>query len=234
VRPELAAGEVHVFELSLDVPVVDCLDEGERARAARFVFERDRRRFTAAHAQLRELLGLLLGRSPESLRFQIGERGKPSIDGLQFNLSHSGDQALVAVHRRLPVGVDIEELRPDVEFRAIAVRSFSPREEAAVLGEPELRPAFYRVWTQKEAFIKVLGEGLAFPLDAFDVSLRPEGGLDACRQRVEASQYWLRTLPCADGFAAALAVAGPPQTLRRWRYREATLVELESLPKMGR
>jgi len=216
VRPELS-----VVALELSPCDDDCLDEEERARAARFVFERDRRRFISAHVQLRRVLGRWLDRDPASLRFAVGPRGKPAVDGLQFNLSHSADRALVAIHPSLPVGVDIEEMR-EVEFMAIAERNFSPAERADLAAAPDVRAAFYRIWCGKEAFIKLIGEGLHFPLHAFDVD--QAGTLAACRL-LDARRYTLAALPCAPGFAAAVASEGPPQDVRRWHFREGQLAE---------
>jgi 4'-phosphopantetheinyl transferase len=58
---------------------------------------------------------------------------------------------------------------------AISERFFSAAEREALRGYPpsERDQAFFRCWTRKEAFIKALGDGLHFPLDAFDVSLAP-------------------------------------------------------------
>jgi 4'-phosphopantetheinyl transferase len=215
VRPQL-----NVVALTLDPCADDCLDESERARAARFIFERDRRRFISAHVQLRKILGHWLQRDAASLRFDFAARGKPSIEGLQFNLSHSGERALVAMHPSLPVGVDIEEMRA-VEFAALAERNFSPSERADIAAAPDLRAAFFRIWTGKEAFIKLLGEGLHFPLDAFDIDER--GTLAGCRL-LDARRYSVRSLACAPGYAAAIAVEGPMQTVWRWQFREGRLV----------
>jgi 4'-phosphopantetheinyl transferase len=213
--------ELNVVALELSPCDDDCLDEGERARAARFVFERDRRRFISAHAQLRRVLGRWLDRDPASLRFAVGAHGKPSVDGLQFNLSHSADRALVAVHPSLPVGIDIEEMR-EVEFTAIAERNFSPAERADLAAAPDVRAAFYRIWCGKEAFIKLIGEGLHFPLHAFDVD--QGGALAACRL-LDAQRYSLSALPSLEGFAAAVAIEGAMPRVYRWRFREDRLVE---------
>ena len=108
-------------------------------------------------------------------------------------------------------------MRPDVEFLPIAARVFSAAERAALarLPDGELAPAFYRVWTQKEAFIKALGEGLAFPLDTFDVGVSA-AGLIACRL-LPAERWTMRSLEVAPGFAAAFAVDGELQQVWRWR-----------------
>src|SRR5271157_2561885 len=88
-------GEIHVWRAELTSTETGALlDERERERAARFQFERDRIRFTAAHSALRRILALYLRCSPEALRFTHTELGKPSIEGpFRFSMSHSGEVA---------------------------------------------------------------------------------------------------------------------------------------------
>jgi 4'-phosphopantetheinyl transferase len=167
------------------------LARGERERAARFRFERDRRRFIAARARLRELLGARLGAAPEAIELACGESGKPVLagrfaaSGLQFSVSHSEDLALYAF-ASAPVGIDVEARRPLAEARAIAERFFAPRER---------RLDFFYAWTRKEAFVKALGGGLALPLEALDLCTAPRG-------------WRLESFAPAPGFIAALALYG--------------------------
>ena len=58
---------------------IELLDGDERARAARFVFERDRRRFINAHAWLRAAIGRCADLAPEAVRFTFDPRGKPRL-----------------------------------------------------------------------------------------------------------------------------------------------------------
>ena len=150
----------------------------ERRRASRLRFERDRRRFVAARARLRQLLGARLGVAPQAVEIAYGGRGKPALarrfagSGLRFNLSHSEGVALYAFSRAGEVGVDLEALRALPEADRIAARVFAPRERATYLAlAPRHRPlAFLRLWTRKEAFVKAHGAGLSMPLDSLDVS----------------------------------------------------------------
>jgi 4'-phosphopantetheinyl transferase len=219
---------VHVVRVRLDdspEAAMELLDAGERARAARFVFDRDRRRFVNAHAWVRAAIGRCLGRDPAVLRFATGPRGKPHLAGeaidLRFNLSHAGERALIALTLARDVGVDIEEERP-VEVSELASRFFSPAESRTLqlLGASERLPAFFRCWTRKEAFIKALGDGLSFPLDGFDVSLDESDAdqlLRACRAAPEALQQWrILSLPVDAGYAAALAVRAGDWLVVRW------------------
>jgi 4'-phosphopantetheinyl transferase len=175
---------VHV-RLDAELPGADdlalCLSDTERARAGRFVFERDRRRFIVGRARLRELLASRLGTRPDRVELDKGPRGKPRLAGgfaesdLRFNLSHCGDVALYAFSRGREIGVDVEAVRELRAADAIAARFFSPRENQSYLAlDPRDRPlGFFNCWTRKEAFIKALGEGLHYPLAGFDVSLAP-------------------------------------------------------------
>ena len=193
------------------------LDPSERAQAGRFVFERDRRRYVAAHTAVRVVLGQCLDVGPETVRFAFAARGKPRLAGshvdLRFNLSHSGERALLAITLGREVGIDIEHATADRDFTGVAATSFSPSEIAALdqMQEAERRDAFFRIWTRKESFIKALGDGMHFPLDGFDVSAEPAGDqlLLACRSVPDATARWtMRPVACDAGYTAAVTVEG--------------------------
>ena len=177
----LAAGELHVWQATLDVGrdqadrLSKILSEDERARAARFHFERERVRYIAGRAQLRMLLSGYLDVAPEALTFGYGENGKPTLPhpAPHFNLSHSGALALYAVTADADVGIDVELYDPDFGGQRIPERFFAPDEVLALRALPEpLQPrGFLELWTRKEAFIKARGDGLSLALNSFSVTL---------------------------------------------------------------
>ncbi len=136
--------EVHLWSCSLDLPAASfdeahallCDDEIERAR--RYKFARDRRRFVAGRAFLRRTLAEHLSVNPRELDFVYGPFGKPELlphrtgKTAEFNLSHSGDVAILAVTEGLSVGIDVERVAPLPEWRGIALRFFSTYENAAL------------------------------------------------------------------------------------------------------
>ena len=108
-------GTVAVWDVPLRAEwlaaAVPLLDQAERARAAAFRFERDRRAWTVARAALRAVLAGCLGTTATSVRFISGMHGKPLVaggSGPHFSLSHARDRALVAVSGDGPLGVDLE------------------------------------------------------------------------------------------------------------------------------
>jgi 4'-phosphopantetheinyl transferase len=228
-RLELRSDEIHVVHVRLDEPVDDAptlLDEGERARAARFVFERDRRRFVAAHVWTRVLLARAVGCPAASLRFAVGASGKPRLSenplDLRFNLTHAGERALVALTLGREVGIDIEEHR-SIEALDLASRVFARGEIAALaaLSPPDRLAAFYRGWTMKEAFVKARGDGLAYPLDSFDVSLVDGETSQIVREDADGlrgPRAWrIVPLPIEPGYTAALAAEAGEWRIVRWR-----------------
>jgi 4'-phosphopantetheinyl transferase len=156
-----------------------CLSSEERERAARFRFERDRRRFVVARARLRAELAARLGLRPEAVELAYGDNGKPRLanQALHFSVSHCDDVALFAFSRTGEIGVDIEAIRPVREADAIAVQFFSPLEHAgyAALAPRDRLLGFFRVWTRKEAYVKALGVGFSMALERFDLSVAPRG-----------------------------------------------------------
>lgn len=217
--------EVHVWSICVSSvasslgALARLLSPDEQARAARFLREADRHRFVAAHGGLRQLLGSYLCRRPAELAFTIGEFGKPALlnadagRALSFNLSHAGDWILIALAAGQAVGVDVEPIRPDLDFMPIALTQFSPEEIAALSAEePEARlKAFFRCWTRKEAYLKARGQGLAFSLREFSVAF---GAADRPALRwvaddPSASERWtvLEYAPAAD-YTGAVVVEG--------------------------
>jgi len=239
-EPGLDDREIQVWLVDLDLPPLAVerlhghLSEDERTRAARFRFEVHQRRFATGRGLLRELLGRLLGRDPASLRFEYGEKGKPSLAGsadLRFNLSHSQNSALVAVARGLELGVDIEACRPIDDAAMLVERFFAPaeREVFRAVPEPDRLACFYTGWTRKEAYVKARGDGLSLPTSAFEVEIAPgsEARLIRFEQEPDEVERWsLVGLAPAEGFLGALAVdrspaasgpaTVPPVVSRRW------------------
>ena len=230
--------EVHVWRAALNQPPSQIryfrrlLAADEQTRAARLYFEKDREHFIAARGIVRDILGRYLNSAPESLSFRYGSHGKPDLAGdgskagIRFNLSHSRGVALCAVASGRQVGIDVEQVRAELAIVEIAERFFSPREVATLLLLPaqEQRPAFFRCWTRKEAYIKARGEGLSIPLDQFDVSLspgEPAALLDARPDSSECSRWSLQDLDAAPGFAAALAMEGQAGCLRYWQWQDS-------------
>ena len=175
--------QVDVFWADLDAAASalprwhEMLDSNERARAARFRFERDRIRYTACHGILRLLLSRYVDRPPAALRFNTIGNGKPVLsDGaLNFNISHSRHLALFAISRDVTVGCDIEFHDERFLGEGIPEHFFSPAEQRELRAVPRADrcAAFFAGWTRKEAFVKARGLGLSLPLDSFDVSLAP-------------------------------------------------------------
>jgi 4'-phosphopantetheinyl transferase len=226
-----AAQDVQLWLFSLDSPVLGqarleaMLDEHERSRAARFVFDRDRRRFVAAHGMLRALLACHCGASPSELRFGTMDGGKPFLTGppqasrVHFSLSHSQDFALVGITRLAPLGVDLELVRDVPEWKDIARTNFAPSEVNACLALPPSvqRDAFFATWARKEAFVKAGGEGLAMPLDDFEVEVQASSAgtvLRSIRGDVQAARQWtLRAWRLDPLMEAAVAIPASKVTV---------------------
>lgn len=200
----------------------------ERERAASFATDEWRNRWSAARGTLREVLGRALSIPAAEVRLRYRPHGKPELDPacaplageLRFNLSHSGERALIVLSR-VEVGADVERLKKR-RTDDIARRFFTPGEQERLfaLGPAQREEAFFRLWTCKEAFLKVTGEGLSRSTRSYEIEIGPTG----------ARLRWARGLPGAadrfsvfpldpgNGYAAALVAEAQGLTLRRFRW----------------
>jgi len=223
-------GTVHVWAVRLDDASVDLragrelLSPDERERASRFHFEQHRRRYLISHIALHEILGRYLQIDPAQLDFDLGSNGKPRLkaalvaSGIDFNLSHSHEVALLAVNRIGEIGVDIEYAKPDFKFQEIAERFFTAREVAAMRNlPPELqRQAFFKCWTSKEAFLKAKGTGLSGKLDEVEITL---GVPDQVRVHASVPGWSLTELDSIETYESAVVVAGTAVPIQYYQWQ---------------
>ncbi len=194
------------------------LDPEERRRASRFHFEILRARYVLAHGFLRQLLGRYLDADAGKIVFDFNAYGKPSVAGIEFNLSHSGALAAVAISTGALAGIDIEEIRPLPDLPGLVSRFFAVSERDAVYSSPrnQRETIFFTHWTRKEALVKALGRGLSIPPESFDTTLDSGQGLLSC-QAAPGTAWWLSDLPAMVGYAGAVAIERCTPKLFYWR-----------------
>ena len=216
MTPPPTPGTVHVRQFDLDGDTApEFLSADERARAARFHFKSDARRWRTGRSLLRRTLGAYLQADPAALELRMGPFGKPLLPDspLRFNASHSGPLLLLAFAWDQEVGVDVELLRSDFVPEDLAAQVFSPREQAALGPVPlgDRHAAFLSLWTAKEAYAKAVGSGLSFPLTQLTLSLMPGTDRYAVVNDTRAgapADISVCRLLVRPGFAASLAAAG--------------------------
>jgi 4'-phosphopantetheinyl transferase len=211
----LPAAQSHAGELSA------VLSPDERERAGRFRFEEHRVRWQLARGLLRVLLGRYAGIEAAALRFTQTEHGKPSAvgTGIHFNNSHSGDYAAFAFTRAAAVGVDIEQVRDEMQRRdEIARKYFAPGEQLQLNELPEAVRcrAFFDIWARKEAFVKARGDGLFSGLDQFETQI--EKPHLVAIQGAPPVNWWMSALPEVDGYAGAVAVNAQSCRPSFWKW----------------
>jgi 4'-phosphopantetheinyl transferase len=217
------SNEVHVWRVFLDVPTVEFesllgfLSVDELARAERFHFERDQKRFIAARGILRKILGNYLNKHPGKICFEYSSHGKPMLahnhgdDNLCFNLSHSCAFALYAVTLSKNIGIDIESIRDNVSIEQVAQQFFSQNEISSLekIDINKRSGLFFQYWTRKEAFLKARGEGISFPMEQCDVSLISGSVLSPVTlqdNNSKTSSLYVQDLFPGNGYAAAIAI----------------------------
>lgn len=221
------ADEIHLWRIDLSLetaqlqPLFSTLSTDEQERAARFYFPRDREQFVAARGSLRRILSCYLNIAPADLYFCYGPQGKPALvpeqggSRLQFNLSHSQELALIAVAPDRQLGVDLEAVDLNYGWQDIARQFFTPKEQALLhrLPAPAQGPAFFQLWTRKEAVLKAIGTGLSVPLNQVEVGLDPDQSPRFMRPpwQPQSTEAWtIQDLSLAPTYAAAVAIADLP------------------------
>jgi 4'-phosphopantetheinyl transferase len=237
-HPILIPGTVHIWCLSLDLPPsqIDSLQSDlsadELDRAARYKFDRHRRRFVACRGQVRRILATYLGVSADGLSFDYGPKGKPALAAprresrIEYNVSHSHEMALCAVALDQELGVDIELLRAPFNFEGIANQFFAVEEVRVLRGLPDESrlQGFFTCWTRKEAVLKAVGAGLSIPLNKVVVSVTPQEPASVLKFESESGdreEWWIEHLEPSPGYVGAIASLGRPLRSICWQFNPA-------------
>lgn len=196
----------------------DCLNPEERYRAERFRSPAARTGFLRARGRLRILLGQYLDRDPGAIEFIHNSHGKPRLadtlenQGLVFNISHSGDYAVLAFAQDTSLGVDIEWPKPRLELEGLAGFCLAAQEQECWRRLPAAGrlAGFIRYWVCKEAFVKAAGRGIALGLTQVCVSPDFSGFANIPEAYGPAQDWHLREWDY-QGHRVALAYRGSPR-----------------------
>lgn len=207
------------------------LSHDERERAERLISEEHRRRFIAAHAMLRAILSRYCGASPEQLAIRRTSDGKPVLSdypSIRFNLTHSHGRALITVARDREVGVDLEQVRQEVDVVRLARRFLSKRDLAFIeRGDPVQRhERFLKTWVAREAVFKADGRGMTFPLNRDYLELTGDG-TEGCLVLGDAAsdekRRLVRFLALGPGWIGAVAAEGTDWSVTVCNWSESLI-----------
>ncbi|SEF81192.1 4'-phosphopantetheinyl transferase, partial [Eubacterium ruminantium] len=169
--------DIYIYKAELDylaeneTAVLDKLSMWRREKAEKIRNKNARLISLAAGFMLQEVFLNKYDIDIRKKAVSLGENGKPYLDGLKFNLSHSGNMIVLAVSDR-EIGIDIE--CNDDEGFMVTKRFFVPEEIEYVKTEDDFRV----IWTRKESFVKCLGKGMSIPFGSFSVIAKDAEGMD--------------------------------------------------------
>lgn len=154
---------------------------------------------TAARILLRLSLSLTVTRrrAPNEWRFKKSQFGKPFVrddnDAIDFSVSYADQVVMVAIGRNVKLGVDVESVDQPIEDKVVDDFCHATETQSLQL-LPELRRArsFIELWTQKEAYTKMLGVGHFLDFHSFNLETIQENSAPPSRHIVEEFYFSLK------------------------------------------
>lgn len=127
-----------------------------------------------------------------------GIYGKPYLKGMeqyQYNISNTAGMVVCALSE-VCVGVDVERQKP---FREGILRKCASQAETAYIMEaiePEQQQKrFFRLWTLKESYIKMTGEGMRIPLQEVEFRFHGDDEIKCSKEgefyQKQQENYWI-------------------------------------------
>lgn len=228
--PILSSGEMHVWNVSLDVSDSDylffteALSEKELSKVEYYNFQQVKSAYVASHGALRILISKYLGTQPGLLKIGHKRKGKPySLDdpGLYFNMSNSGKLAVIVFSRDGEVGIDIEQIRSLPDLDEMIEKNFTPKEIKFILAKPEEKiNRFFRFWTIKEAYLKAIGEGMRLRPDQIEFTIENNIIKRPSIKGVFEEEEWnLKEFSPPFRYAGAVAFRNENAIVKQWKFK---------------
>jgi 4'-phosphopantetheinyl transferase len=224
----LSVGDVHIWQLDLEVAFSkleeSILSVDESKKINRLRDPKHRVRAMAMKIQLRQLLSKYLLVEPSEIEFGLEEFNKPFIlnSPLSFNISHSNDNALVAISSCKQMGVDVENWRIVDNLEGLVSRHFSVDEANLwnAIEDDKKVTTFFDIWTCKEAFIKATGRGLGMGLVNCSFSLLKPNKLLSCPEEYgDASEWTCISLPVWKDASASLLMRTDKCNVNMYKFK---------------
>lgn len=220
------ACRVYVFSLDLDdddSPAAQeevVLSKAELSRASRFIFPIHRQRFIRGRTWMRVMLSDFCDIPAKRIDLHEREFGKPVLKNstIRFNLSHAENNAVLAVSDACEVGIDVESDRRELDVDALRATLYTDLENKWLDALPasQKKAGFFKLWTAKEARMKVTGEG--FSLAPKDIEVQCANNDVAKYTKPLKPKAWLTHLSdVGTGLHCALATSLPVTELLRQR-----------------
>ena len=91
-----------------------------------------------------------------SIAHSIVDSIKPHNNGYKFSISYSEPFFAIAYAKNYQIGVDIEQNMPIKEIELVKEMVLSQKEQQTCTTDLD----FYKIWTQKESYLKATGIGI--------------------------------------------------------------------------
>ncbi|WP_337078467.1 4'-phosphopantetheinyl transferase family protein [Acinetobacter pittii] len=160
------------------------------------------RLFLISRVLVKTVLADKLGISPHEVNIQLHPNGKPFVEGskaVYFNLSHSANIIVLAVTEAGEIGIDVERLDREFEWRRVdSVLASSEIEwikQNELIDPSTVYQRFFQIWTLKESYIKCTGEGMSRHLKKLNFHVLAEHieFLDSTRDIQKTEEYYFQS-----------------------------------------
>ena len=204
----------HVFKIDVEKHFItildnykDILSEKELVKSKKYNKEADAKRYLISKYFLRKILSKFIHVEPNAIRFEQTSNKKPTVAGVEFNLTHSGKLVLIAISKSL-IGIDLEYINKEFDFNPLLSNCFHQDEIDFLKANNNKIDNFYKLWTRKEALLKATGEGLIDELDQIN-SL----GNEVRRRDLS---FDLQSFSLEDNNVISIARLGNPSKINFW------------------
>jgi len=210
--------EIHFFKIEVDIyfdlikdTYVDILSDQEITKANRFLKIKDAECYIVTRHALRSILAHFVLVPPEEIQFHFSTYKKPKVDGIEFNISHSGNFVIIAMSSA-PIGIDIEFINQTFDFDPLMKTIFNEEESSLINKKADKLLRSYIIWTRKEAVLKASGEGLTDDLTKLNV-------IESIISRCD-TDFEVKSLLLDKNYIISLATELSDSTIHYWNFRQ--------------